>query len=289
MSRLLLTGATGFIGSHLVPHLLDRGHALGVVVRSSTVFENIDSRIRTLRHDGTTNVMHDIVASFAPDAALHLATYFVANHQPTDIDRLIDSNLRFGCQLLDALDRSGTKKLINFGTAWQHYETDDYRPVSLYAATKQAFDDLALYYADSGQLTIINLKVTDTYGPRDKRAKLIPLLCRAAKTGEEILLSPGDQIINLVFIDDILRAVDMALDHIDIRPVENFAVRGPEAVSLRDLVTIFETVAHCRLDIKWGARSYRPREIMRPWIGPLMPGWTPQWALRDGFGATIDA
>ena len=85
---------------------------------------------------------------------------------------------------------------------WQHFGTPDYRPVNLYAATKQAFEDVLAYYADAQGIAAVTLELYDTYGPGDPRRKLIRILFEAARSGEPIQLSPGEQVIELLHVDD---------------------------------------------------------------------------------------
>lgn len=98
-----------------------------------------------------------------------------------------------------------------FGTAWQHFHTDAYRPVSLYAATHRRFEDLAAYYA-APTACACSPSSFDTYGPGAGRAKLVADLANAARDRTRLALSPGRQQINLTHADDVVRAVCVALD-----------------------------------------------------------------------------
>ena len=284
MSRILLTGGSGFVGGHVARGLLDDGHQVFAVLRPGAATADLDPRAEILVHDGSTDGLHRLVQTAAPDAAVHIASKFTAVHAPGDIDALVDSNLRFGLQLLDALAREGVPQLVNFGTAWQHYQTDAYRPVSLYAATKQAFEDLAAYYADTAGLRVITLKLSDTYGPRDRRGKLISALVAATRSGQPMALSPGGQVLNPVHVDDVVEAVRVALRR---ETGGAFAVRGEE-VTLRELVARLERLADRPVPIDWGARPYRDREVMTPWRGAILPDWSPRIGLDAGLSALLE-
>ena len=237
-------------------------------------------------HDGSTEHLFELLSAFKPDIVIHAATLFIAAHRPEDITSLVASNITFGAQLLDAMARAGVRRMINFGTSWQHGgATNEYIPVSLYASTKQAFEDLAAYYTSACGLSVLTLKLSDTYGPNDRRQKLIALLLRIAHTGEPLALSPGGQIINFVHSADVVEAVRLAIARVIASPagLESFAVRGAELLSLRQFVDLFQETLGVKVNAQWGARPYRDREVMRPWIGPLLPGWTPQIDLRAGL------
>jgi nucleoside-diphosphate-sugar epimerase len=284
--RILVTGATGFVGSHTVRGLVDAGNAVGAVIRQNSTTDLLDSRAQRLVHDGTTDGLYRCVHDFAPEAAVHLASRFVAEHQSSDIDALIEANLRFGCQLLEALARRAVTRLVNISSAWEHYHTEDYRPVSLYAATKRAFQDLCVFYADAHQMRIVTLKLSDTYGPHDRRPKLISLLGKLAKTGERLNLSPGEQAINFSHVDDVVEAIRVALAlTAELQPGEtrSYSVQGSEQMTLREFVDLFERVSGRSLSVGWGERPCRKREVMRPWVGKTLPGWSPRIGLEEGL------
>lgn len=284
MSRILLTGGSGFVGGHTARGLLDDGHEVFAILRPGAGTSDLDPRAQVLVHDGATELLHDLVRQASPDAAVHIASKFVAAHAPGDIDGLVESNLRFGLQLLDALARAGVERLVSFGTAWQHYETEAYRPVSLYAATKQAFEDLAAYYADAHGLKFTTLKLSDTYGPNDRRGKLVSALIRAMSDGQALSLSPGAQVLNPVHIDDVVEAVRIALAR---DSGGAFAVRGAEEITLRELVERLGHLARRPVPVEWGARPYRDREVMTPWRGAPLPGWSPKVGLDAGLGTLL--
>lgn len=288
---MLITGATGFVGSHLARHLAAGGAAVGCIVRAASA-GGLPTGAVALRHDGTTDHLHDLVRGFAPDCIVHLASYFVAEHQPQDVAPLIASNLLFATQLADAATAAGVGQFVNTGTAWQHYEGAVYDPVCLYAATKQAFDDILRYYRARSGLRVVTLELSDTYGPGDPRRKLIPLLLERIRDRQRLAMSPGEQRISLVFISDVVAAFARAIEIVGgLCPGEErrFGVASLEQPSLRELVALIEREAGVTLDIGWGERPYREREVMRPWRGPALPGWQPKIDLRAGIRLLLEA
>jgi nucleoside-diphosphate-sugar epimerase len=284
--RILVTGANGFIGSHAVRGFLDDGCAVGAVIRSTSALDLLDRRVEKLLYDGTTDGMYNIVRNFAPDVTVHLASRFVPEHRWSDIDELIESNIRLGCQLLDALARRGVTRLVITGTAWEHYHSMEYRPVSLYAATRRAFQDLCTYYADADGIRIVNLKFSDTYGTQDRRPKLIPSLIRMSLTGERLKLSPGAQLINFTYVDDVVDAIRIAIGltvKLGQGIVQSYSIRSDEQMTLREFVELFEQLSGKPLSVGWGERPYRKREVMQPWLGEKLPGWKPRIDLAEGL------
>ena len=288
-SSVLITGATGFVGYHLAAALLGHGREVHLVVRSDSSLQRLADLsgspiIHT--HDGTTAQFVRIIEQSAPQTVFHLASLFLAEHQPHDLERLIQSNILFGMQLLEAAVGCGVPFLVNTGTSWQHYEQIDYRAVCLYAATKQAFEDILRFYTDAYPLRALTLKLFDTYGPHDPRYKLFALLRKASQSGETLAMSPGEQKLDLVYIDDVVQAFIHA-EHLlqsSRRDVaDSYAVSSQTHVSLRDVVALYARVTGWQPQIEWGMRPYRKREVMTPWQAENVPGWEPTIDLETGI------
>ncbi len=180
----------------------------------------------------------------------------------------------------------GPACFLNTGSIWQHYEGAPYDPVNLYAATKQAFVDVLRYYEAVAGMRSMTLELTDSYGPDDPRPKLVQLLLEAERTGATLPMTAGEQVIDLVHVDDIARAFEVAA-----RLLVSTATRMPaysidsdRPLQVRELVTIFERVRRTKLSIEWGKLDYRPRETFTPMrLNPRLPGWAPQIALEVGL------
>ena len=283
--RALVTGVSGFIGSHLARRLLAAGWEVHVVVRAGSRVDAPPAVVRHV-HDGSTRGMVDLVARAQPTVVFHLASCFLAQHRPEDIETLVASNLLFSTQLVEAMVANHVDYLINTGTSWQHYEDSEYRPVNLYAATKQAFEDILAYYIDAHGLRTVTLALFDTYGPGDPRQKLVSLLWKTALTQEPLSMSPGQQLIDIVHVDDVVEAFVLAAG--ELLKLEKGHVRyGVSSGSPRrliDLVADFEKTTGLKLPITWGGRPYRPREVMVPWTQyASVPGWKPKVSFETAL------
>lgn len=287
--RALVSGATGYIGSNLAKRLVVDGWDVHVIVRANSRLNALDSRRSSMtihEHDGTTQGMIQLVSNAQPDMVFHLASLFLAQHQPEDVEALITSNLLFSTQLVEAMAANQVKYLINTSTSWQHYNNEDYNPVCLYAATKQAFEDILTYYTVSTSIKAVTLQLFDTYGPNDPRHKLFHLLAKTAKSQEALAMSPGEQLIDLVYIDDVIEAYRSAARQV--ARMKNghqvYAVSSGCPLKLKELVALYEQIIETSLPIEWGKRPYREREVMLPWNrGKVLEGWTPTISLAEGI------
>lgn len=282
----LLTGATGFLGKHLAKALVRRFGTVHAVVRPASDVAGLPSSVIVHPFAGGMEAMNAIVAAADPTITFHAASMVRAAHRPIDIAPMLDANITFGTLLCDALCRNGNGLLVNAGTIWQHFEGPAYNPVCLYAATKQAFEDLTEYYVQAQGLRVIHLMLGDTYGPDDRRGKLIGLLLDALRTGGKLDLSPGEQRIAPVHSDDVVAAFLTAAQRLLSDPAirrERHTVCGEEVCSIRELVAMIERVSGRSIAAQWGARTYRDREVMAPWLGRRLPGWTPGIGLEEGL------
>ena len=289
--RVLITGVTGFVGQHIANKLVEQGCVVHGIVRKYSdreivqKLETVGVCIHYYQEDDDN--LRDIVANANPQVVLHLASLFLAQHNYNDITGLIQSNILFGTRLVDAMVQRGVYALVNTGTSWQHHENEAYNPVCLYAATKQAFESILMYYQKTTHLKLITLKLFDTYGPNDKRKKLLNLLSAAAWSGETLAMSPGEQFLDLVYIDDVVDAFCLAIErllHDEVKSVETYAVSSERLLRLKDLVAICEETWGKRISVDWGKRPYRHREVMMPWRNfAVLPGWKARVVLENGL------
>jgi len=292
--RALVTGATGYIGANLVRRLSAESWDVHVLVRptsSLVLLESLLSSITVHEFDGDSSTMDQIVKRSNPDVVFHLASLFLSEHRPEHVESLVHSNVLFSTQLVEAMVNNDCKCLINTGTSWQHFEDADYCPVNLYAATKQAFEVILDYYVEARGLALISLALFDTYGPGDPRPKLFSLLSKTAKSQEPLAMSAGEQLLDLVHIDDVIEAFMCAaraiLDQESGR--KRFGVSTGQPIRLKDLVQLYEQAAGVHLPIQWGQRPYREREVMLPWSNcERVSGWEPKVALLEGLRSLVN-
>lgn len=291
--KILLTGATGFIGQNLITLLLNKGYSIHCIVRENSDTSKIDSKANIFRYDENIDSLIKYFEKELFDGLIHLASLFLAMHNKDDIGKLITSNIQFGTELLEASKQTKVKWFINTGTFWQHYENERYNPVNLYSATKEAFENIAKYYMETSDLIFATIKLNDTFGPKDTRNKVFNLWAKIAKTNELLEMSEGEQIIDINYIEDVVSAYNVLINHLNSKNCNEFnnkeyVLTNNEKCSLKDLSKIFEEVTNSKLNIKWGGRTYREREVMIPYSnGITVPNWTQKYTLKEAIKKTI--
>jgi len=288
--QIIITGATGFVGSNLASFFLDKDFEVNIIVRKKSDLSNISSfknDLNIFEYDNDINNLISFFKEVQPVCTFHLASNFIAEHVSSQIDGLVESNIKFGLHILEAMKEAGVKNLINTGTSWQHYKNDNYNPVCLYAATKEAFEKLITYYVNADNFKVITLKLFDTYGENDKRPKLINLLHKFSDEKTELNMSAGEQYLNLVHISDVCQAFYQA--YLEVQEIKSqghrtYAISGDKNYKLKEVINTFENVTGKKLNIVWGGRPYRKREVMQLWDkGKRLANWSIKISLEEGF------
>ncbi len=288
--KILMTGITGFIGHHLGERLVNDGHEVHAIVRPTSkvhaLSENLREKVTFHVHD-SENTLLDIVTDLCvenhrPDVVFHLATNFVTAHRFEDIQKLIQSNITFGTELLDAMAANNVLNFVNAGTFEQTID-DNISPVNLYAATKDCFEGIVNFYTASRNLKCIGLRLSDTYGADDKSDRLIGRMKKSFDTGETIHLSHVGQLVDLIYIDDAVEAFIAAKKLLAASKYDYcgaYSVGLSRPVTLGEVVKIFEEVSGKKLSVDWGNRYVSTNFRGTP---RFLPNWSPTTALRDGI------
>lgn len=284
--KVAVTGGTGFIGKNLLKVFHSRGIEAVSIQRSESEQE---VPWRVWLYKGDFAQLQDFFLAEKFDGIIHLASHFVAEHKVEDVPKLVHSNIEFPSLILEAAAGSGIRWFLNTGTFWQHFKDSSFDPVNLYAASKQAFEDIGAYYDNTGRIVFRTLKISDTFGPGDPRNKLAKALKLALQDAKSFAMSEGKQHLSILYIDDVVAGfveLARALDAGEITrgSSKTFALAPAETICLRDFVSLFSEVGGKPIDVEWGARPYREREVMQPWTSyQLLPNWRAETNLREGI------
>ncbi len=286
--KIFITGGTGYIGRNLLIKLLELGYSVTVYVRKTSDLSVINSKKCRIYYETEVNNLIEHFLEEKYDGVIHLAALYVNSHKPDDINSLINSNILFGTNVLEAASKTDVKWFLNTGTLFQHFNNKQYSPVNLYSATKQAFEDIAKFYTETSAICFKTLKLNDTFGPNDPRSKIFNLLNKISKTGETLEMSAGEQIMDSLYIDDVIRAylilIDMMMRSKNTLTEDCYAAYSNDKCTLKELVNIFEKVTGSSLKIKWGSRPYKKNEVMIPCNNiQTVPGWAPYVSIEKGI------
>ncbi|MBF7067988.1 NAD(P)-dependent oxidoreductase [Campylobacter volucris] len=284
--KILLTGATGFIGTNFILQLYDKYELIALVRKSSNV-NKIKDYCKIYYYENFA-ILKKNLQEEQIDGVLHLATLYLRCHSSEDLKDLIDSNILFGVELLEILHSINFSGwFINIGTFWQFYQNLPNNPLNLYAATKTAFLNIANYYIQVAKYKFVTILLNDTYGPNDWRPKIINLWKKSLETKEVVKMSGGKQIIDMLYIDDVVNAFEKCINNFEDEKNTNnaiYALHSKERITLKQLSNIFEECVQEKLNIIWGALPYSDRENFIPFEGgEKLPNWEQKISFKEGI------
>lgn len=298
--RALITGATGYIGRSLAHRLSKSGWDVHALLRAASDPADLEASVPNLGShrlpDPATGDAATLIETVQPDCIFHLAARIQASHTASDVQPLLGANIALGVDLLEGLARLNANRqdapavLVAAGTYWAYGTQGEETPNSLYAASKKAFESFFPFYSKHCGVPCCSLLLYDVYGPRDPRGKLIPALIENAldPQADTIGLSPGEQLLDLVYLDDVVQGFVMAAEGLRSGSMDSgrYRLDSGERVTIKGLVTEIAAVTGCAPEVEFGARPYPPHQIMVPLeTGPRLPGWAPAVSLKQGLQA----
>jgi len=296
MIRALITGATSYIGIELSKKLSCNDMTVYVLIRPSTnklsIPHCVDKK-NIFTHDGTFESMTEIIKSVKPDIVYHLAAEYSRTPDEQQIDSLLQSNVILGVQLLESLRLyCSDVNIIYTGTYAQYYNSDTPRPLNLYSVTKQTFDNFLDYYKDAEGFVFSTLILYDTYGPRDKRFKLLSSIYKAWKEKSIFPLPLDDIYVDMVYIKDVVSALyrvyELQSSNESSVNGKRFSITSGVRYKISEVVSIFEDVCKCSIKTKMGGYTMPKRKIISPWVGEVVPGWKANTSLKIGIRKFVD-
>lgn len=283
--KVLLTGATGYFGSHLAQVLIGRGHDLHVLIRSTSRLNRIADIVPPARRHELEKDTFQTIRELSPDVLVHAATCY--DRLGEGIHAVYKTNVALPMLLIEAAEAAGVPLMVN---------TDTSLPpaINAYALSKRHFAEWARRIAERGAIRVLNVRLESVYGPSDDDTKFITQLLRALlRNDPEFPLTPGEQARDFIHVEDAaeayLRLVEHAAQATGPAWVEA-GVGSGRAVSIRDFSQLARELTGATTQLQFGARPYRPDEIMvtRADVELLREiGWPGERGLRAGLEATI--
>ena len=272
MAQTLITGGLGFTGRVLVKRLISQGEIPLLILRAERMKDAqvyFGNKIKTLTLDAFIKSEPN---DYMVNRVFHLATMYEYSPTIDQIPNLVDSNITFPTLLAEKLkSKSNPPSWVNVSTFMQHYEGKSYFPTSLYAATKQACEDLFEYYRVSNQIHVKTLVFPNVYGEDDGRQKLINLLINSVKDKRTMNLSSGNQIMELLHVSD---AVDGLLLTESLEP-GRWSFGELESFHIREIVEVIGRTSKSGIQVSYDSSKDREFDQLTSWQqGEILPNFS---------------
>lgn len=283
---VLLTGATGFLGSHILDRLIHEGYHVVILKRSFSDTWRINHLMGLLKwYNIDEETLDKPFEEQKIDVVIHTATMYGRKGEKTS--EIVAFNVLFSLKLLETAISFNVDTFFNTDTLQQKY-------LSEYTLSKKQFAEWLKTHSESGKIKAVNMKVEHMYGPKDDRKKfVIWLMEQMLSDNKEIQLTSGNQKRDFVFIDDVVQAFLLVLNQSHCLPHFNeFDIGTGEQIRVREFVlSLKDTIEAIRgipiiPELNFGALPYRIGEVMDvvedvKHIANL--GWKPTINLSKGL------
>lgn len=303
--KILVTGADGFIGSHLVEALARAGHEIKAFVfyNSFNSWGWLDQCAPDVKEKlevfaGDIRDPHGVKAAMTDcDVVLHLAALIAIPYSYHSPDTYVDTNIKGTLNVLQAARELGVKRVIHTSTS-EVYGTARFVPIteehplqgqSPYSATKIAADQLAYSFYASFGLPVVIARPFNTYGPRQSARAVIPtIITQIAKGQRQIKLGAVSPTRDFNFVQDTVAGF-IAMLNSDQGLGEVVNLGSNFEISIGDTARLIAEVMNAEIEILTDEARLRPEnsEVERLWAGNAKAkelfGWEPEYGGREGF------
>jgi nucleoside-diphosphate-sugar epimerase len=294
--RVFVTGASGFIGSHLVPILLSAGCEVAILtVPEDTLWRlsGVTNQLRIIHGDmGAVDEFAASLADFAPNVCIHLAWYVEPGRyldSPFNINWMMNS-----LNLLKLLIQIGCRQVVMTGTCAEYdtdvgylKETSPTKPATLYAAAKLSLCLLGQQMAKGTGTRFAWARLFYLYGGKEDDRRVVPASIKSLLRNEPFAVSAGEQVRDYMYVEDVASALWFIAER---RLEGTFNISSGTPVTMRALMEMIgDSLGKMDL-IQFGTaqkREWEPQFICGDNKKLRQLGWQLRYSLHDGLRETI--
>jgi CDP-paratose synthetase len=285
--RILLTGVTGFLGSHLARELLANGCDVVALKRKSSLLHRIESVAPDIDFIDIDGLDYDQLFRGCGkiDTIIHTATCYGRNGE--SVSEIFSANTEFPLRLLDAGNRAGVEVFLNTDTSLDKY-------LNLYALSKNQLLQWGKFFSIHEKIRFGNIRLEHFYGPDDDPIKFSTYVINGCLANvPEMKLTKGEQKRDFIYIDDVVSAYMILLKKMDglNDSFAEFDVGSGKSVSIRTFVETVHRLTASKTHLAFGELPYREGEVMHSEadISALTElGWRCRYDLETGLKQVIE-
>ena len=288
MKRAVITGATGFIGSHLVRSLVQQGWNVHALKRSSSSIGSLADLKEVHWHDVNSSSLESIWETIGhANVVYHLATNYGRNDQPAS--EVARTNLLFPMQMLELADRHEVPLFIATDTCFP----ESYPYLRNYTLTKKQFAQWGQVWAKQTERRFFNVALQHPYGPGDREGKFVPWIIELCLNNvDSIKLTEGSQQKDFIYVADVIEALLVLESQQSIVPdgCSQIPCGTGAAISLRTFVETVHEITKSSSRLLFGAIPNREGELKSSCANTELLeslGWKATRSVADGIRLTI--
>lgn len=302
MKRVIVTGATGFVGANLARRLVVEGHEVHLLVRPGYAAWRLESiRPHVHLHEAALedgDVLTQTLARIGPEWIFHLAAYGAYPSQ-SDYNKMVQTNILGTANLVEASLKRGFESFVNTGSSSEYgykdfapSELERLEPNSHYAITKVSSTLFCRHTAQHCGVHMPTLRLYSVYGPYEEPTRLMPTLISRGLKGELPPLAQSTAARDYVYIDDVCEAYLLAALHPGKELGAIYNVGTGIQTTLLDVVSIARRELGISAEPQWGTMPDRVWETS-VWIANNRKiqeelGWKPQFTIEGGFRKMVE-
>lgn len=302
MKRVILTGASGFVGANLARRLLRDGHELHLFLRrehNPWRIEAIRDQVQLHETDlGDAEHLTRLVEGIRPDWVFHLAAYGAYPAQ-SDLRLMVQTNILGTINLVQACLKAGFDAFVNTGSSSEYgfkdhapAEDDSLEPNSHYAVTKASATLFCRHSAHARKVHIPTLRLYSVYGPYEEFSRLIPTLIVSGLDGKLPPLVRPETAHDFIHIDDVVEAYVLAATQPGDDGGAIYNVGTSVQTTIRDLVGTVQRQLNIKIQPEWDSMANRAWDT-NEWSSDSTKirnelGWQPRFKIEEGLRVTLN-
>lgn len=304
MSKILITGASGFFGANLARNLSTTKDEVNIFIRKTSnlwrinsIIKNLNAHFVDLSDDEET---YNKIKEIKPDIVFHCATYGIS-HSQNDLKILVQTNVINSIKLMESCVKyNDLERFVNIGSSLEYgpkanaiKETDNVEPKTLYGITKTAQTHFASYFKNQKNLPVVTLRVFNTYGKYQEAGHLISDIMIALVAKKSLTLSASTAKRDFIYIDDVVDALIKAGKQPEVEG-EIFNIGVGKEFLAEEIIDIVQRVTHTNRKISFNNKNqceFDKREIgcfANVEKAKKLLNWEQNYSIEQGLKKTYD-